>query len=678
VALKNNWANGDVFTPAAANDMANAVNAATQTTVLTVAASNTSNDRGSNYRCTGTNDQNTINAAIAALPTAGGRIKLLAGQYNLSGSVVIDRSHVDLEGESHMMWGGYLTSYGQNGAGGTGAEGFGGAKLKATTANVDLIRLANVNVPDNGENRHRGIRIAFLYLFGSNYTGKGVVYESNHDIVHISNLTCHKLEYGIYATGDASFIHHNNVQDCTNGIYYINGNGQVTNNIIWDCSGTGLVVGAAVQAPIIAADNNIGNCVLDGIEVLGPVVVSGNEVVHCKRNQIWLRRLGGATVSGNVIRTNSDTPSATGIRIDSQGNAVSGNTITALATTTGKAINIALSAPQNTVGVNVIKGTWGSPPVTLGVGNVIESNVGFKTAASGSNSVADGGTIAHGLPYTPTTATVSGTVAGEIVTVTSIGSTNITVAIKTGAGAAGTTQTVHWASKIDGPAYIVGPADQGSGALLGWFKADSLSLADNASVSTWPDSSALGSTLTPLTTAPIFKTAIINSLPVVRFDGSSSAMVSTLFPAIPQPLTIFVVAKQITTGTQTLVSDRDGGATPFSAYITSGGQPRGYDGGFTPPGPTVTTTNPHVYEWVFNGGSSRTGADGVVATTPQSGGQTGLGGGITIGANGAVSPGEYFNGDIAEVLVYSGELSTADCSLVRAALGTKYGITVTL
>ena len=26
MALKNNWVNGDVFTPAAANDMANAVN----------------------------------------------------------------------------------------------------------------------------------------------------------------------------------------------------------------------------------------------------------------------------------------------------------------------------------------------------------------------------------------------------------------------------------------------------------------------------------------------------------------------------------------------------------------------------------------------------------------------------------------------------------------------------
>ena len=40
MALKNNWANGDTFTPAAANDMANAVNAATAVTVNGTALSN--------------------------------------------------------------------------------------------------------------------------------------------------------------------------------------------------------------------------------------------------------------------------------------------------------------------------------------------------------------------------------------------------------------------------------------------------------------------------------------------------------------------------------------------------------------------------------------------------------------------------------------------------------------
>lgn len=59
-------------------------------------------------------------------------------------------------------------------------------------------------------------------------------------------------------------------------------------------------------------------------------------------------------------------------------------------------------------------------------------------------STADGGTITHGLGATPTTVQVTGSVAGQIVTVTSIGATTFTVAIKTNLGAAGTAQTIYW------------------------------------------------------------------------------------------------------------------------------------------------------------------------------------------------------------------------------------------
>jgi len=62
----------------------------------------------------------------------------------------------------------------------------------------------------------------------------------------------------------------------------------------------------------------------------------------------------------------------------------------------------------------------------------------------GANSIADGGTIAHGLGATPVIAKVQASVAGEFASVTGLDSTNITVAIKTHAGAGGTTQTVYW------------------------------------------------------------------------------------------------------------------------------------------------------------------------------------------------------------------------------------------
>lgn len=84
--------------------------------------------------------------------------------------------------------------------------------------------------------------------------------------------------------------------------------------------------------------------------------------------------------------------------------------------------------------------------------HVLEGEPGTMTAsifygtgweASGVATVADGGTIAHGLPVAPTVITVTGSVAGEIISATA-DATNITVAIKTHAGAAGTSQAISW------------------------------------------------------------------------------------------------------------------------------------------------------------------------------------------------------------------------------------------
>jgi hypothetical protein len=69
--LKNDWANGDLFTPAAANDMANAVN-----------SSNSNGGTTLNFIdygvCDGTtNDRAAFATALAALATAGGGTLLL-------------------------------------------------------------------------------------------------------------------------------------------------------------------------------------------------------------------------------------------------------------------------------------------------------------------------------------------------------------------------------------------------------------------------------------------------------------------------------------------------------------------------------------------------------------------------------------------------------------------------
>lgn len=77
--------------------------------------------------------------------------------------------------------------------------------------------------------------------------------------------------------------------------------------------------------------------------------------------------------------------------------------------------------------------------------SIIENNVGYVRRNWGSTaSVADGGTIPHGLSGTPTTALVSGSVASQIIGIAALGATTITVYVKNHDGTAGTTETIHW------------------------------------------------------------------------------------------------------------------------------------------------------------------------------------------------------------------------------------------
>jgi hypothetical protein len=63
----------------------------------------------------------------------------------------------------------------------------------------------------------------------------------------------------------------------------------------------------------------------------------------------------------------------------------------------------------------------------------------------GATSVADGGTITHGLGTTPTGVIVTPSTSGEIASVTAVDATTFTVALKKiSDGSAGTTQTVYW------------------------------------------------------------------------------------------------------------------------------------------------------------------------------------------------------------------------------------------
>ncbi len=71
-----------------------------RTATLVVAASNSGakSKAAADYVCDGTSDQTEINNAITALPSVGGKVLLLEGTYNISGTITVGKANVTVEG----------------------------------------------------------------------------------------------------------------------------------------------------------------------------------------------------------------------------------------------------------------------------------------------------------------------------------------------------------------------------------------------------------------------------------------------------------------------------------------------------------------------------------------------------------------------------------------------------
>ena len=92
------------------------------------------------------------------------------------------------------------------------------------------------------------------------------------------------------------------------------------------------------------------------------------------------------------------------------------------------------------------------------------------------------------------------------------------------------------------PDVAAAPFDPNSVAgLSAWYDASQLALSDNAPVLTWPDESPAGKNLTQMYIgAPTFKTNVLNGKPVVRFSGDSQTLSTS---ATMTMLHWFVVAR---------------------------------------------------------------------------------------------------------------------------------------
>lgn len=205
-----------------------------------------------------------------------------------------------------------------------------------------------------------------------------------------------------------------------------------------------------------------------------------------------------------------------------------------------------------------------------------------------------------------------------------------------------------------------------------WCKADALTgLSDGNAVSSFTDQSGNGNHLVQATggSQPIYKTGIINSLPVLRMDGSKHMAVSF---TLAQPATIFVVTDNATVSSNSgVILD---GINSFSAgfYIDTIFSFRPFAGSFGS-NQTCDFTAPQVTTLKLD---TSTGFSAVNGTQMSQGFSNSTLGGITMGRHGGGSF-PFNTGDIAEIIVYDSALSTANREAVEDYLGTKYGITIT-
>lgn len=170
-------------------------------------------------------------------------------------------------------------------------------------------------------------------------------------------------------------------------------------------------------------------------------------------------------VANNIIPVSDDTTAGSAIRLEGNDGIVSDNRVSS--TVASNWFGVRLYGSRTKVQGNRVYGgarcvivsagtaneitnntfsdsSFGAIDNSGGTSTVIKRNIGYVTENSGVTSVADGGTIAHGLAATPTKYGATPSTASEFVSITAASSTTLTVAIKKHDNSAGTTQNIAW------------------------------------------------------------------------------------------------------------------------------------------------------------------------------------------------------------------------------------------
>jgi hypothetical protein len=222
--------------------------------------------------------------------------------------------------------------------------------------------------------------------------------------------------------------------------------------------------------------------------------------------------------------------------------------------------------------------------------------------------------------------------------------------------------------------------------LVLWLDASKVTgLSEGAAVATWTDASGQEhhGTQSSGTNQPTYRATAVNGKPAVRFDGSNDylSLAGTIVSGA-QARTVFFVARPNAVGNKGIV-DLGTGSTSGAGFMITPEYGVRVNGGnrlWTPAASTQTsvvgvvqlagTSTTDLSMWVNGSPCMPTSA---AATTVQTGGSG------SVGTYSAVPIGSHnFNGDIAEIIVYSRALTANEQQTIEQYLFTKYALATSM
>lgn len=225
-------------------------------------------------------------------------------------------------------------------------------------------------------------------------------------------------------------------------------------------------------------------------------------------------------------------------------------------------------------------------------------------------------------------------------------------------------------------------------ALKFWVKADSLSLNDGDLVATWADQSGNGADLSEATNKPTYKTAIINSKPVVRFDGSNDVLKTTGTHYTTDMFTttafcVWWVGRVITSTSDSSGADNnapfwtDDGNSNFgmSTRVSGAGYfTWGYAGGIKTTTDTLANNTPAIMHMRFDTGNLVATKNGGADITTSLGGNSLA---LTANLNLAIAkgaPAAWAHIDMAELIICNSALDSGKRAAMLSYLNTKWAV----